>query len=400
VKGDFGGSSPSLSSGGTKVAFDSDSKNLDPRDTSRDTDVYVKDLKTGDLVLASTNDDGVKADGFSERPALSGNGRRVAFVSDATNLDPADTNNDWDVYIKDLVTGDISLVTTSSDGVKGGEDTDEQFPSISGKGRRVAFHTDQRLDPGDPDDIADVYVKDPILCTTMGTPGNDVMVGTGSDDVMCGAGGIDVIDGAGGDDVLFGGDDDDFILGGPGSDRIDGGPGTDTADYSASDQAVAVDLSTSSGTGGDAEGDLLAGVEAMVGSPFGDTLTGDDADNFFVGGGGADDIDGGGGTDMANYASSGAGVTVNLDKIIVKGGDAAGDVLTAIENVSGSAFDDILTGDDGPNLLQGGNGNDDLSGKGGSDTLLGQAGTATFDGDGGSDTCDDVAGETATSCES
>ena len=286
VKGDFGGENPSLSSGGTKVAFDSDSKNLDPGDTSRDTDVYVKDPTTGDLVLASTNDDGVKANGFSERPALSGNGRRVAFVSDATNLDPADTDNDWDVYVKDLVTGDVSLATTSSDGVKGGEDANQQFPSISGKGRRVAFHTEQQLDPGDPDDVPDVYVKDPILCTTMGTPGNDVMVGTGGDDVMCGAGGIDVMDGAGGDDVLFGGGDDDFILGGPGNDRIDGGPGTDTADYSASDGAVAIDLSTSSGAGGDADGDLLAAVEAVVGSPFDDTLTGDDADNFFVGVGG------------------------------------------------------------------------------------------------------------------
>ena len=359
----------------------------------------MKDLTTGELTLASTNDAGVKANGPSEFAALSPNGKRVAFTSKANNLDPSDPTTDWDLYVKDLTTGDLSLVNTSSLGENGEGDTGELPSSVSGEGARVAFASASQLDPGDTDGFADVYVKDPIMCTILGTPGDDVLTGTRKDDVLCGRSGIDVIDGKGGDDVVFGEGDDDIVIGGKGSDRLDGGAGTDTVDYSTSDAAVTVDLSTGSGSGGSADGDQLAGIEAVEGSPFDDTLTGDDADNFFVGGAGADVIDGGGGTDLANYFSSAAGVTVNLDKGIVSGGDAAGDVLTAIENLAGSAFDDVLTGDDDANLLIGGDGDDTLKGKGGDDTLQGLGGTDTFDGGGGTDSCDNVAGESATQCE-
>ena len=90
--------------------------------------------------------------------------------------------------------------------------------------------------------------------------------------------------------------------------------GVDTADYRYSLAAVNVSLVTNTGTGGDAQGDTLSGIENLTGSEFDDTLTGDNNVNRLVGGEGADHIYGGGGNDMIltgggyDYVDGGAGV--------------------------------------------------------------------------------------------
>ena len=119
VKGNGSSFEPSISADGTKVAFSSEATNLDPADTDGVLDVYVKDLTTGDLALASTSDAGVKGNGSSFEPSISADGTKVAFSSVATNLDPADTDGFADVYVKDLTTGDLALASTSDAGVKG-----------------------------------------------------------------------------------------------------------------------------------------------------------------------------------------------------------------------------------------------------------------------------------------
>ena len=153
---------PSLSADGTKVAFESSATNLDPADADDTLDVYVKDLVTGDITLASTSDGGVKGDAPSGLVAsLSADGTRVAFRSLATNLDPADADGLGDVYVKDLVTGDITLVSTSDGGTKGDGDSGFFGLSLSADGTRVAFHSEStNLDPADTDSGLDVYVKD------------------------------------------------------------------------------------------------------------------------------------------------------------------------------------------------------------------------------------------------
>ncbi len=93
VKGNAGGSFPDLAASGRAIAFLSTSTNLDPGDTDSVTDVYVKDLASGDLILASTSDSGAKANALSTSPAMSGDGGFVAFLSNATNLDPGDTDS-------------------------------------------------------------------------------------------------------------------------------------------------------------------------------------------------------------------------------------------------------------------------------------------------------------------
>ncbi len=102
VKGDYYSNNAALSADGSTVAFDSIAINLDPADSDSSVDVYVKDLVTGDIVLASASDSGVAGNSFSDRPFLSADGGTVAFGSQWTNLSPADTDTLSDIYVKDL----------------------------------------------------------------------------------------------------------------------------------------------------------------------------------------------------------------------------------------------------------------------------------------------------------
>jgi hypothetical protein len=151
---------PWLSADGTRVSFISTATNLDPADRDSLGDVYVKDLVTGDITLASTSDQGVKGNnGSGQLVSLSADGTKVAFASGATNFDPRDTDATGDVYVKDLVTGDITLVSTSDQGVKGNDIS--ELPILSADGTRVGFSSfATNLDPADTDSAEDAYVKD------------------------------------------------------------------------------------------------------------------------------------------------------------------------------------------------------------------------------------------------
>jgi Ca2+-binding RTX toxin-like protein len=210
--------------------------------------------------------------------------------------------------------------------------------------------------------------------------------------------GADNIYGFGGNDSIFGLGGSDLIKGGGGADAINGGSGTDTASYEDSAEGVTVSLISGEGTGGTAEGDTLTNIENLTGSDHEDFLIGNDGNNVLTGlddddilkggggadtlhgdsgsdtlkgGGGADTLNGGAGIDTANYAESSAGVTVLLITDDASGGDAEGDELNNIENLTGSAEDDILWGNDGINVLTGNDGNDNLKGWGGADTIYG-----------------------------
>lgn len=161
VKGNLYSLRPSLSADGTRVAFDTGSSNLHPDDGSGDLDVYVKDLISGELLLASTTAAGTKGNGYSVRPSISADGTKLVFDSIATNFDTADGDTNFDVYVKDLVTGHVDLVSVTPGGVKG---NDASFGAvISPDGTRVAFNSlASNLDPADPDSLTDVYVKDLI----------------------------------------------------------------------------------------------------------------------------------------------------------------------------------------------------------------------------------------------
>ena len=107
-----------------------------------------------------------------------------------------------------------------------------------------------------------------------------------------------ILKGGSGNDTLVGGKGDDFFDGGAGADAITGGGGNDTVSYASSALAVGVNLATGLGSGGDATGDTLIGIENVFGSNQGDVLTGNDGANTLSGFSGNDMLDGGGGDDV------------------------------------------------------------------------------------------------------
>ncbi len=156
MKGDGESAAASLSADGTKVAFQSAATNLDPADTDPGIDVYVKDLLTGDITLCLHRRAGAKGDGYV--PILSADGTAVGFTSFA-NMDPDDTDFDSDAYVKDLVTGETTVASINAAGVKGNGQSNAS--SLSADGTMVAFTSAaNNLDPRDTTDgYDDVYVK-------------------------------------------------------------------------------------------------------------------------------------------------------------------------------------------------------------------------------------------------
>jgi Ca2+-binding RTX toxin-like protein len=161
------------------------------------------------------------------------------------------------------------------------------------------------------------------------------------------------------------------LEGGAGADHLDGRGGIDTASYAHSAAGVTVSLTTGVALGGDAQGDTLSGFENLRGTAFADTLAGDTGDNTLEGDAGADALYGGAGSDTASYAHSAAGVQVDVYGQTATGGDAEGDTLIGIENLIGSAFDDVLK-------LNGAIGGA-LSGGAGDDILKGSGAAAAFE---------------------
>jgi Tol biopolymer transport system component len=128
-----------LSVDGRFVAFHSEASNLVPGDTNQETDLFVRDLETGATTRVSVASDGTEADDWSYHPTLSDDGRFVAFQSIATNLVPGDTNDAWDTFVHDRVTGQTSRVSLGSNEAQG--DSDSWGDDISGNGRYVLFHS-------------------------------------------------------------------------------------------------------------------------------------------------------------------------------------------------------------------------------------------------------------------
>jgi Ca2+-binding RTX toxin-like protein len=324
--------------------------------------------------------------------------------------------------------------------------------------------------------------------TIVGTDHADRIIGTDGPDVIVGLGGYDHIQGGGGDDVICGGMTKDELEGGPGNDWIAGGHGPDEFDLggapiwttSDADDGNDTDFggrgddvfygsdgndSTHGGVGSDTyyfyradapgpvtvnlgEGtasgwgdDVLAGVENVIGSPFGDVLIGDDgpnvlggapigqndgSDSIFGNGGddrindgifgndylnggagddlleegiGDDELLGGTGVDTVSFPFSENGVNVDLAAGIASGQGT--DDLTGIENVIGTDHSDSLNGDENANTLDGLAGQDSLNGRAGDDRLIAADGQPddTVDGALGNDTCEVDVGDVVLSCE-
>jgi murein DD-endopeptidase MepM/ murein hydrolase activator NlpD len=163
--GNNGSRNPSLSADGRCVAFQSFASNLVAGDVNGVQDVFVTDRYVNTPVLASVSTGGTQGNGESEAPAVSADGRWVAFQSLATNLVPGDTNSDRDVFLRDLQTNATTRASVATGG--GQVSGDSNSASISADGRWITFRSTAALVPEDTNGFDDVYVHDRIAGTTV-----------------------------------------------------------------------------------------------------------------------------------------------------------------------------------------------------------------------------------------
>ena len=150
---------PDISADGRYVVFESNAFNLVSGDTNGLRDVFIKDTNTNSITRVSTAANGSQGNGGSENPAISADGRYVVFRSNASNLVSGDTNNNWDVFIKDTTTNSITRVSTAANGSQGNGTS--YFPDISADGRYVVFESNAfNLVSGDTNFTDDIFVKD------------------------------------------------------------------------------------------------------------------------------------------------------------------------------------------------------------------------------------------------
>jgi Tol biopolymer transport system component len=156
-QGNGGSDTPSISADGRYVAFVSSAENLVTSDTNRQRDVFVHDRQTGETTRVSLATSGTEADRESDHPAISADGRYVAFVSRAGNLVANDTNRQADVFVHDRQTGETTRVSLATDGSQANGSS--SYPSISANGQYVAFMSwADNLAPGDTNRGPDIFV--------------------------------------------------------------------------------------------------------------------------------------------------------------------------------------------------------------------------------------------------
>jgi Ca2+-binding RTX toxin-like protein len=236
----------------------------------------------------------------------------------------------------------------------------------------------------------------------IGSRFDDTLGLSNDDDQLRGLAGADRLLGLGGNDTLDGG------LGG---DILDGGAGFDFASYANATSGLTLFMGGGSFNSGEANSDTHTSIEGLIGSQgsdiigadannnelrglngndfiYGrggvDTLLGGDGNDVLDGGLGADVLIGGAGLDVAYFRDATTAVTSSL----LSGGtsgEAAGDTYSEIENIWGSNFDDVLTGDNNAGQVYGFEGNDNLSGLGGDDFFYGGVGSDTITGGAGVD---------------
>lgn len=311
---------------------------------------------------------------YSGNDTLSGDGGNDTLYGEGGNDSLSGGTGDDVLYGGDGA--DVIVDGSGADLAYGGAGNDTITLGADGEGD-IAWGDDGA------DVITTTHVSQTLADTVYGGAGNDTITGGSGIDLFHGDAGADVLSGGGGNDTLYGGADADSLSGGDGNDLLDGGDGADTlmgeggddtlmgsagadvlaggsgmdyADYSGSDAGVSVDLASGTGAGGQAEGDILSGIDGLYGSAHDDTLRGFDGQssdptdgytNIFYGGAGNDILDG-------------------------RGGD---------DELYGGADNDTLIGGAGNDLMEGGTGSDSflLTDTAGADTILGGEGAGDLD---------------------
>lgn len=150
---------PDISADGRYVVFESWASNLVAGDWNSTADVFLKDRLTGETRLISSDRDGLQGNGWSAQPQITPDARFVLFLSYADDLVGGDTNGDLDVFVKDLLTGAVARVNTSSE--EGQANSRADYAQMTPDARYVVFSSAaDNLVPGDSWMTEDVFVKD------------------------------------------------------------------------------------------------------------------------------------------------------------------------------------------------------------------------------------------------
>ncbi|HEY8191982.1 MAG TPA: type I secretion C-terminal target domain-containing protein, partial [Alphaproteobacteria bacterium] len=323
-----------VSPDGSKVAFLSVADNLVAGDTNNHIDLFVKDLVTGGITRISQTATGVQGNGDSYGPAWSPDGHQIAFITMASNFGAVDTNGTQDIYIKDLETGALALVSHTAANQAGASYS--VSPSFSADGTKITYTSmADNLVAGDYNGTSDIFTAE-----VSGNP--HIITGTQYDNTLNGTADNDVIDGRGGKDAIYAGGGADVAWAGTGKSVLYGGEGAD----------------------------------ALFGRDGNDKLYGDNGNDILRGGNGADKIYGGENDDKLYGDADNDTLYGNSGNDLISGGDGADRIYGANGNdrIDGGADADALHGGAGNDIMHGGTGSDVLYGDGSSDYLYGDGG--------------------------
>ena len=378
----------SISGDGRYVAFQSDASNLVAGDTNRSNDIFVYDRQTNTTQRVSVGTEGIQANDNSWNASISADGRYVAFESSASNLVAGDTNNNTDIFVYDRQTNTTQRVSVGAGGIQA--DGGSFFPpSISGDGRYVTFQSDaSNLVVGDTNNRVDIFVYDRQTNTTQ-----RVSVGAGG--VEGNAPHINPSISADGSYVTFESSASNLVPGETNNNSAIFGVelNTNTPPVANPDTvsatpntALNIPVATLLSNDTDANNDPL-------------TLTG--VSNFTEGtavlnnngtpSNSADDFitftpnSGFSGNASFNYSiSDGKGGSSSATVTVAVGGTQNGG--SGNDTLIGTAGNDSLNGSSGNDTVYGNAGNDTLIGGNGSDLLFGGAGNDLLNGGNGTDT--------------
>lgn len=284
------------------------------------------------------------------------------------------------------------------DTLDGGADTDEINYYFSTSGVNINLSTQTAAGGDAAGDVISNFENatgsSTAADTLAGGTGNNLLTGYGGADSLTGAAGNDTLDGGAGDDIFV-------FAAGAGADSIigfegEGSSGGDVITIAGITDFATIQAATSYNSGASTATINLGGgnvitvtgvtqnfissdfgimaantSETLTGTAGSDTLDGGDGNDTLIGGAGADRLIGGSGIDTADYSNAGAAVFVDLTAGAGYTGDAAGDSLSGIENLTGSIYNDLLYGGPNGSVILGGDGNDRLLGRAGADTLDG-----------------------------
>jgi len=398
---------PQITPDGRYLVFHTLSR-LVSQDSNLLRDVYRKDLQSGAIERVSLSAAGGMANGSSTDAHLSDDGRFVVFTSTASNLVAGDTNGFADIFVKDMQTGAVRLVSAAANGAAANaasavaritpdgrfivfESLASNLVAVDDNGRWDVFVATNPLVEDDDEIRATVSYVAPTGVERLTLTGTADIDATGNDlaNLLTGNGGRNRLDGGAGADTLAGGGGDDTYV----VDALDtvvelAGEGIDEIRTAATFYTLAI---------ANVENLAYVGTDVFVG-------TGDGAANRITGGAGNDTLDGAAGDDtLIGGAGNDLYIVDSPGDVVVEqpggGTDEIRTILTVFalaDNIERLAYTGTAAfegrGNAVPNRIASGTGQDTLDGGAGNDTLVGGAGDDTYIVDGPGDVVTESAG--------